>query len=491
LFVLPAQMLTKVLGLLYVVLLARGLTVDDYGVYNFIVGGVLVFSYLSNFGLGSSLQRFLPEYAELKQFARIVKTIVISHAIRIALSLLSLLVALVLFQQWAGFFNIADRREEFMVFALGAFILFQVEYFQIEFNALFMHKAVSIVQVFYTVLKYVLVFLVLEAGLGLTGVLAAEALSYAAGLGLLGYVFVTRILPRRIACRKNEAATFETRRLARYSGFNALVQPGGILYSNSMDYFVIAAMANPYDLGIYALASRASKMLVSVMPQNLLQSIIRPAFYQRYYAVADRKEELNRLFRTLVNLIAMILVPALVIVSLSAAPLIGAVFGEKYAAADRIFIMLLLFNVFTVLELTSDLVLQAIEKVEVRLYAQVFAVYNVVAAIILMNHIGIMGVAFATGSALMFKCLFFYYMAKHYTGISIPWGALMRIAINAVLAGAVTYTILGAGDSPAYLVTALLAGGGTYVGATLVNNFMEVREKSLVNTFFRRKIFNV
>lgn len=490
-FVLPAQLLSKVLGLLYVVLLARGLTVDDYGIYNFIVGGVLVFSYLSNFGLGSSLQRFLPEYAELRQYTRIVRTILVAHVFRTILSLASLLAAIIYFQQWAEFFSIDGRQDEFIVFAVGAFILFQVEYLQIEFNALFMHKAVSIIQVFYTLLKYLLVFMVFEAGFGLIEVLAAEAISYAAGLGLLIYIFVTRVLPRRPTSGEDKDSSFETKRLARYSGFNALVAPGGILYSNSMDYFVIAAMANPFDLGIYALASRAAKMLTSVMPQNLLQSIIRPAFYQRYYAVSDKKEELNTLFGTLVNLIAAVLIPALVIVILSATPLISVIFGEKYDGADKIFVLLLVFNIFTVLEFTSDLVLQAIEKVQARLYAQVFAVYNVIAAIILMKYIGIIGVAFATGSALMFKCLFYYYMANRYTGISIPWGSLGRIAINSLPAGVATYGILRMGDSPLYLVTAIIVGGVVYILATWMNNFMDVREKKLVNVFLKRQIFNV
>ena len=490
-FVLPAQLLSKVLGLLYVVLLARGLTVDDYGIYNFIVGGLLIFSYLSNFGLGSSLQRFIPEYAELKQYARIVRTILIAHAFRIILATVSLVGTIVFFEQWAVYFSIEGRQDEFIVFAVGAFILFQVEYFQIEFNALFMHKAVSVIQVFYAVLKYIFVFMVFKLGLGLTGVLAAEAISYAAGLGLLTYVFVTRVLPKRSRSADAGNAEFETKRVARYSGFNALVQPGGILYSNSMDYFVIAAMANPFDLGIYALASRASKMLTSVMPQNLLQSVIRPAFYQRYYAVTDKNEELKNLFATLVNLIAAILMPSLSIVILAATPLISAVFGEKYADASTIFVMLLAFNLFTILELSSDLVLQAIEKVQVRLYAQVFAVYNVVAAIILMNYVGIMGVAFATGSALMFKCLFYYYMARRYTGIAIPWGSLARIAINSFLAGMTTYGVLYLGDSSVYLVVGVVAGGAVYLLATRGNNFMDEREKGLVNTFLKRQVFDV
>ncbi len=139
----------------------------------------------------------------------------------------------------------------------------------------------------------------------------------------------------------------------------------------------------------------------------------------------------------------------------------------------------------------SDLVLQAVEKVQARLYAQVFAIYNIIAAILLMKYYGILGVAYATGSALMFKCVFYYYMARRYTSIAICWGSLFRISANSVFAGAALLIVKSLGDSNWYLFGSLAVGGMTYIVMTIVNNFMDSNEKDLVNKLLKRRVFSV
>ena len=491
LHVLPAQVLIKVLGLFYVVILARGLSVDTYGVYNFVIGALLVFSYVCNLGLGSSLQRFLPEYAKLEKFSLVLRTIAFAHAFRFILALITLVIANLTFDVWGPKFHIETRHTEFVIFSIGAFILFQIEYLQIEFNSLFHHWITSVVQVFYTIMKFILVVISIYMGLDLAGVLAAEAIAYLMGLVIAVYFFFSKIYNpyRKELARNGESVEFK--RIGRYSGYNALVMPGGILYSNSMDYFIIAAMANPFELGLYALASRVSKMLVSVMPQNVLQSVIRPAIYHHYYSVENRQEELKKMFRSLVLLVTVFLFPSIALVVVTAPAIIEYVFGVEYIAATTVFLILVCFNIFTVLEFSSDMILQAIEKVEARAYAQIFAVYNVIAAILLMPEYGILGVSLATGSALMFKCLFFFYMARRYAGVTLDWVAMFKITLNSVVAGFIAYFIISVQSSALFLALSLILGVTAYIVMTGINNPMSYKEKQIVNTFIKRRLFNV
>jgi O-antigen/teichoic acid export membrane protein len=197
------------------------------------------------------------------------------------------------------------------------------------------------------------------------------------------------------------------------------------------------------------------------------------------------------MFRSLVVLIAAFLFPALVLVGVQAEPILTFVFKSKFASSTPVFITLLVFNVFKVLELPSDLVLQAIEKVQVRFYAQVFAVYNVMSAVLLMPKFGLLGVAFATGSALMGKCVFWYLMARYYTGISICWDALLKIGMNTTIAGVVAFWIGRFGDSPLWMFASLATGAIVYVVMSLVYQFLDNREKELVNRLCRRQVFKV
>lgn len=490
-YVLPAQIIIRAIGLAYMVLIARGLSVEAYGIYNFVVGALLVFGNFSNLGIASSLQRFLPEYAKLEKFVLAMKTIIFAHVFRLLLSIIVLGLAYLTFDQWSGFFNIKDRSTEFWVFAIGAFILFQIEYIQIEFNSLFMHKHSSLVQVLYSVIRLALVAIVLFSGYQLVGVLAAEAMAYLVGLLVAGYLIFTRLFRPNYKSFRESSEKIEFSRILKYSGYNALVMPGGILYSHSMDYFVIAAMANPFELGLYALASRTSKMLVSMMPQNILQSILRPAIYHHYYSVENQKLALRQMFRSLTLLIAVFLFPAVALIMSTAEPLIRYVFGSEYTAGVNVFLLLVFFNLFTLLEFPSDMILQAIEKVEIRAYAQIFAVYNIIAAIALMPIYGILGVAFATGSALMLKCLYFFYMARRYSGIVVEWPVLLKIGLNSVVASIVGFVVISLQDSAVFLALAFAAGFVVYALMTYINNPMNQGEKVMVNQFLKRRVFNV
>jgi O-antigen/teichoic acid export membrane protein len=319
----------------------------------------------------------------------------------------------------------------------------------------------------------------------------AELLAYGFGSVLLFALFYRNAyVPMRTILR-SKTEKIEWKRFLRFSAYNAATIPGSILFNQASDFFVVAAMASTNQLGIYALGSRASNMLMSIMPQNLLQSVIRPAFYHRYYSVQDKNFELNRMFRSLVVIISAVLFPVLLLVGLQAESLLTFVFRSEYSASTSVFVLLLAFNLFKALELPSDLVLQAIEKVQARLYAQIFAVYNILAAVLLMPRFGLLGVAFATGSALMGKCLFWFFMARYYTGISICWGALCKISINTATAGLAAFGVGFSGDSVLWMFLSFITGGIVYILMSWVNQFFDDREKELVNRFCKRQIFRV
>lgn len=486
------QITSRILGMVATVILARELSVDDYGVYNLFLGSVLIFNFFTNFGLAGSLQRFLPEYARLEKKIAFLRTFSISIGFRLVSGVFIFTAAVLLFEQWAGYFNVSAYKNEFVLLCLGTYFLFQIDFLQLALNSLFLHGYSNLGQLTYQTLRLVLLifFLIFLEG-KLRDVLTGELLAYGFGALLFWFFFIRKayVPMKQRAC--GDGDEIEWKRLLRYSAYNAATIPGAMLFSHAADFFLVAAMATTNQLGIYALGSRAANMLLSIMPQNLLQTVVRPVFYHRYYSVEDKNRELNLMFRSLVTLIAAVLIPVLSLVSLQAEPILAFVFKSKFAESTQVFLMFLVFNIFTLLELPSDLVLQAIEKVQLRLYAQVFAVYNIVAAVLLMSKFGILGVAFATGSALMCKCLFWYLMARHYTGITICWGSLLKIIVNTVLAAVAAYLVGRLGDTPVWMFASLAAGASVYAVMSLVNTFLDNREKELVNRLCNRQVFKV
>jgi O-antigen/teichoic acid export membrane protein len=491
-YVVSAQIICRILGMAATVILARNLTVADYGVYNLFFGSILIFSFLTNFGLAGSLQRFLAEYAGIRKYGLFFRTFFFSMTFRLLSGVIVFTAAILVYDRLAGYLGVSAYKYEFTLFCLGTYALFQADFLQLALNSLFLHRDSCLGQMAYVSLRlgsFVVLLVFLEGGL--SAVYGAELLAYGAGAVLLWILFQRNAYFPQKKCAFQKSQAIEWKRFFRFSAYNAATIPGGILFNQAMDFFVVAAMATTNQLGIYALGSRASNMLLSIMPQNLLQTVLRPAFYHHYYSVEEKRIELNRMFRSLVVLIAAVLFPALVLVAIQAEFILTLIFKSKFVEATPIFIILLAFSVFRVLELPSDLVLQAIEKVQARLYAQVFAVYNIVAAVLLMPRLGLLGVAFSTGSALMGKCLFWYFMAHRYAGISLCWSALLRIGANTMVAAVVAYGVGKFGDSPLWMLASMVMGFIVYIGMSLVNHFFDDREKELVNKFCRRRIFRV
>jgi O-antigen/teichoic acid export membrane protein len=81
-YVAAAQVINRVLGMIVTVILARNLTVSEYGIYNLFLGSILIFSFFTNFGIAGSLQRFLAEYASRKKFGLFFRTLFFSLKFR-------------------------------------------------------------------------------------------------------------------------------------------------------------------------------------------------------------------------------------------------------------------------------------------------------------------------------------------------------------------------------------------------------------------------
>jgi len=491
-YVVSAQIGCRAVAMIATVILARNLSVADYGVYNLFLGSILIFSFFTNLGVAGSLQRFLSEYARLGKIGSFFRTFFFSIVYRAVSGIVVFVIAILIFDRFAIYLDISEYKSVFILFCLGTYSLFQIDFLQIALNSLFLHGYSNLGQLVFQTLRttLIVIFLVFLGG-GLSEVFAGEIIAYGVGAILFWSIFYQKVYKPKQEKLREDRAGIEWKRFLRFSAYNAATIPGGFLFNRAMDYFVVAAMATTSQLGVYALGARASGMLLSIMPQSLLQTVVRPVFYHRYYSVEEKNVELNRMFRSLVVLIAAVLFPVLMLVSVHAESILIFVFNAKFAESTPVFLMFLAFSVFTILELPSDLVLQAIEKVQARLYAQVFAVYNLVAAIALMPKFGLLGVAFATGSALMCKCMFWYVMARYYAGISICWGALLKIGINAAVATGVAYLVGRFGDSWMWVSLSLIIGAIIYLAMSLVNQFFDDREKELVNRFCKRQIFKV
>ncbi len=483
-------MVGRLIGLLTTVILARYLSVAEFGIYNLLIGSALILGVFTDAGLGSSLQRFVPEYMRTQQHSRLFRTFFFSESYAAVSGLIVATVLIVCFPIYASRLKLNEYFVAVVLFLVGYVVSSQLLFLQVTFNGMLKQVLASLTDVLYMALRLLGVLLVVLLGARLVNVFIAELCAAVLVCATMWSIFLTRVY-RPLRPKPGLDGSLERRRLARYSLLNAASMPGSFIYSYSSDYLVIGVMASATQLGIYSLASRASQMLMVIMPPSLLQSIMRPVFYHRYYSVEEKEAELQRMFRFMVTFTASVLFPTVTLACIEAKRILPYVFGSSFTASVPIFVLMMGFTMFTILDLPSDLVLQAIEKVQGRVYAQIFAVYNIAAAILLLPVWGLMGVAFATGSAVTLRSLTWFFMARHYSRISLPAWPLFKIVTNCVVAGLATYLVGLVGQAVAWAFIGVAVGLLVYVGASRVNVFLNEDERQLVNRFMKRRVFRV
>ena len=274
--------------------------------------------------------------------------------------------------------------------------------------------------------------------------------------------------------------------------------PGYLLYDYSSDYILIGHFRQLSDVGLYSFATRTSRMLVQLLPQNILQTVIRPVFYAKYSENESRKR-LNDMFNILGKMNLFILLPVFCFLVANGKPFIRLVFDPKYENAYPILIVSFGFACLTFFELGADLTIQAVERIQYALYAQAFALYNLLADVLLLKYgFGLTAVAFATGSAVLMRNLFMVHFARKFGGVQFEWGSYCRIAANSLAALVVMLLISRADQGWARLLISAGAGAGVYLTATFLFSPFHEKERQyfwkitgLGNLFGRFKKDNI
>lgn len=461
-----AQLVSKVLGFFVSLYILRFFLPEDQGRYSWFLGIVVYFQFFSNLGLSESLQRFIPEYFSRHEYRRILRTYQASALIILGLSLGVFSVVALFYEPFAAFFKMAEYKPAFYIFALSTILYLQYATLGLILNGLFLHRYQVWGQTVYIAIKAGAMYLFLQMGFGLKGIFLADICGYGPVFLVLLFLFA-RWMSLRLPRSEGTPGAIETARIAKYSALNTLYTPGALMFDYSTDYVVLNHYVPAAEAGLYSFATRTSRMLLQVLPQKMVESVIRPAFYVRYTSVEDKRPALHEMFNSLCRLNLFFLLPMLVFVILAGKAFIPLIRPE-YADGYLLLVFTFAFICASFFDLPADLVIQALEKIKYRSIAQIFGLMNLgldIAAIKL--GYGILGVVFATGISIIVRNLFVLYFARKFSGIRFEWASYGRIAINSAAMGLVIFPIIHFLPRTAGLILSCLVGGSAYLAMTL------------------------
>ncbi len=160
-----------------------------------------------------------------------------------------------------------------------------------------------------------------------------------------------------------------------------------------------------------------------------------------FFSIApqDAQRRVPQYFTFLLNINLIIQWPLFAYCLVYHADLVQVVFGGKYVEESGLLPLVIGFASINILGTAATLTAQYREKAGVVLLSKIFAVYNIVAMIVLLPKFGLFGAAFARGSAQAMKNLFIWW---HVRGDAIWLNATAAIVGGMAIWGAAVIACL-------------------------------------------------
>jgi O-antigen/teichoic acid export membrane protein len=401
----PFGQLAATLGTIFLV---RSLSESDFGIYNIFYSMISLLGMVASFGIGNTLQRFIPEYYSRGEFKIAHQLYKISSLIRLVINVLVLGLALALWKFLGPLLKIEQYQNYFMLFTLVIILHLQKGLLQTCLNAFFLQKYTQ---------GFMLVFLVLKAiGYGaaifydsnLILILLIDLVAY-----IVAFILLQRIYHKKVNRIEGSLTIFkkaEWQRLLKYSLFYNFNDVGTGILNTNFDNFVIVSYLNPIAVGAYGFCQRITKMVNRLLPVTYFMDILQPAFFS-VAANADNKK-VNNYFQFLFKIVFIFYIPVFIFFILCSKEVIMVLFNGKFIEYSNVLLLVLLFTMINEIYIPIGLIAQLRERADAIFYSKIFAIYNLIADIILIKYIGIWGAVLATGTALLGKNLFLWYFIR-------------------------------------------------------------------------------
>ena len=466
-FVALQKLVTPVISFVITVYVIRTLSVRDYGIYNVLIAAMGYVGLISSLGLPSILQRYVPEFQQKGQTSLVHRLVSRGLLLRgiTAIGVLGIVVGF-----WGPLSRLLQLQglfDYFMIFALGGLFYFEAALLSTALSGLFLHRFHVVSQLVYVPFRGILLFILLQMGWGLRGLLVGEAIAYSLLAGLQ-VIFYYRAFRGGIREDVSHSARLPMRRLVKYGGLSYFNESGAMILNVAADNLIISAFLGPAAVGLYIFANKLVQMVEETIPVHIFREVIRTSFFSQYTR-NDDPDELNFMFNFLTKLTAFFYVPVSVWFVILGGRFTTIFFGVKYADAYAILVIVAIFFALKSFEFSVGLTAMSIEKIHINLLAKIFAIYNLGVDLLVVSRYGIIGVALVTASAVFFKNIFIYFGVKRYTHLRFPWIRIYRMVFAVIPVGLLSYVFA---DTLQTVLTFILASIGFFLAYGLLTLFL-------------------
>jgi len=481
-YLMAERVICPIINFLVTIFIIRKLSIENFGIYSILLALMTYIGLISALGLPDIFQRFIPEFYQKRQLHSLSQLIYRGLLARFIFSLVLVLILVIFSGTIEKIFKIEYALNYLTFFSIAIIFGLASGLLSIALTSSLRNKEYAASQISYTIFRAIILFFIIESSGSLSGLLIGESLAFVF-LALLQVYFVSKFkLPKAIQSKLQ----LPIRRLIRFGGYSYFNDVGAQILSDSSDYFIISPFLGPGQVGIYAFAFKIMEFVSRVLPHTMLSKIIRPVFFTKYAKNADLSL-INKMFNFHLKIIAIFSFPLVTLVLIFKEKLIMYMFDPKYLESSKILLIVASFTAINFLIEPVGLVLQSLEKVHVLLVSKIFVVYNLLAAFIVIKKWGIIGVAYATCTAVLFKNIFCYFFAKKYARLRPDYKMLGKMILNSLLMGTIALFLKSQVKDLISFILIIMLAIFIYLLFSYFNNAFSDQEKKFIMSFLPKR----
>jgi O-antigen/teichoic acid export membrane protein len=376
-----------------------------YGLW-VLVGSVVAYAYLLDFGIANAVTKYVAEYwarGEGEKAQRIIST---ALCINLGLGFLVILLSILLAPWFADIFNVppADQRmATWLFFLAGAGVGLTIPGAMVTavLRGLQRFDLMNLVGITATLVSAGATFLVLRLGGGVLG-LALVGISVTVVVQLFSIFFIYRIAPE-LKFGWLTLSRPHIRTLVSYSSSLFLMNLGGYLEGRS-DEIVIGGFLPVSEVTPYNLARRLSTVPQTITEQFL--SLILPMASEIH--ARDDSAQLRSLYLISTRITLLTCIPLSMILIVLGSSILTAWVGAQYAAYSYLVVILVTATLIDTSQWPAGFILQGMARHSpLAIMTIASGLSNLILSILLVNRLGLMGVALGTLVPTTIICLGF------------------------------------------------------------------------------------
>jgi len=432
---------STVVSALGVIVLARVLQPQDYGLYTIALTAPNLIGTFRDWGMNSAMVKYTAQYSAEEKPERVrsilLAGLVFEVILGVGLSFLSFLLS--------GFIATdIFRRPITALIQISSITILAGAFFSAASAAFTGREQMepnSVTLVFQALFRSVLCPLLVYLGFGVSG----AVVGYAAGVlggGLVGVILMFEIY-HGLGKKNGFAEPLKVWETMKFMFRYALPLSFSSLFNSFLGQFynfIIVLYASNFLIGNYAVANNFTVLLAFFATP--ITTMLFPAF-SKLNADKD-KETLKIVFKSSIKYSSLLVIPPTAAVIALANPVVSALFGSKYGSAP-LFLALLAVNylltAFGALSIGTLISGQGKTRFYLEL-AIINTITGIVLAVLLVPTLGVVGLIMTTiFDGVPGLVISLDWIKKHYDA-SVDWGSSAKILVSSAAAGALAYFVV-------------------------------------------------